>query len=86
MDIIRDQIIICGGLWTDSDVRKTCLVLNTEGWKTFAHLLHQRPYHSSWSCPSGVRLLGGDESSRSSELVREEGNSEEGFHLEHSTQ
>ena len=87
MDITTDhtleQIIICGGLWSDSNIRKTCLTLNTTGdWENFSQLLHQRPYHSSWASPSGkpqgwphstleprlgvlgVRLLGGDESSR----------------------
>ena len=58
MDITTDhtleQIIICGGLWSDTNIRKTCLILNTTGdWQTFSHLLHERPYHSSWASPSG---------------------------------
>ena len=57
MDISTDtmeQIIICGGLWSDSSIRKTCLILNSTGdWQTFSHLLHERPYHSSWASPSG---------------------------------
>ena len=53
-DHTMEQIIICGGLWSDSNIRKTCLTLNTTGdWETFAHLLHPRPYHSSWTSPSG---------------------------------
>ena len=111
MDIITDnttdptmeQIIICGGLWSESNIRKTCLILKSTGdWTTFSHLLHQRPYHSSWASPSGdlaassspfitkvvqgVRLMGGDVSSRSSEVIQEDGTSLEGFQLEHSTQ
>ena len=55
MDITTmEQIMICGGLWSDSNIRKTCLNLNRTGdWETFSHLLHQRPYHSSWASPSG---------------------------------
>ena len=53
-DHSMEQIIICGGLWSDTNIRKTCLILNTTGdWQTFSHLLHERPYHSSWASPSG---------------------------------
>ena len=55
MDTAMEQILICGGLWSDSNIRKTCLSLNstTDDWETFSHLLHERPYHSSWASPSG---------------------------------
>ena len=97
-----EDLSICGGLWSETDVRKTCLTLRGEGWEVSSHLLHQRPYHSSWASPSGdlaassspfitkvvqgVRLMGGDVSSRSSEVIQEDGSSQEGFQLEHSTQ
>ena len=48
-----DNTTLCGGLWPDTEVRKTCLSLGSDGWVTSSHLLHQRPYHSSWASPSG---------------------------------
>ena len=63
-----DSLTICGGFNT----RTTCITLTSDQWVTSHALVEDRRYHSSWSTGSGILLLGGQYSPRSTEIVKEE--------------
>merc|ERR1719300_1802563 len=75
-----EEMMVCGGYYT----RTSCLTLIDGTWQTTITLLDERDDHSSWASPSGVILLGGEGSPRTSERIQEDGTSVSGFPLEYS--
>ena len=73
----------CGG--GSGNTQKTCVKWSpASGTWTQSHTLRQkRNGHVSWSTASGVYLIGGTESSRTSEKVKLDGSVEEGFGLKY---
>jgi len=82
---MEDRRICGGGNW-DSDTGTSCLSLTDEGiWNKTTTMLEDRKYHSSWASPSGLILLGGDSSPRTSEKIGEDGTSRNSFNLNYTT-
>ena len=79
-----DGSMICGGY--DSHAQKSCIKFQYGAWKTMPFSLQQiRRYHVSWTRSDGkIRLLGGEFSPLTSELVSETG-SVAGFPLKYDT-
>jgi len=77
-----EEMTVCGGFVTSTGT--SCLTLIDGTWQTTTTLLEERDEHSSWASPSGVILLGGEGSPRTSERIQEDGTSVSGFTLEHS--
>ena len=79
-----DGSMICGGY--DSHAQKSCIKFQYGAWKTMPFSLQQiRFYHVSWTRSDGkIRLLGGEFSPLTSELVSETG-SVAGFPLKYNT-
>ena len=81
----EDGGLACGGIlaatWT------TCIKWSpTSGTWTKSHTLRQRrSVHVSWATASGVYLIGGIYSNRTSEKVKLDGSVEEGFSLKYNT-
>ena len=62
--------VVCGGSYRDTD--DNCLILTEtgEGWKPYSQKLKQpRLGHSAWASPQGIVLMGGYDSSDTTELV-----------------
>merc|ERR1711973_445306 len=87
-----EEMTVCGGHGNGDDYGDTsaryhdptsCLTLKDGTWQTTATLLGARWGHSSWASPSGVILLGGGWSPRTSERIQEDGTSVSGFPLEY---
>ena len=77
--------MVCGGL-DDATIKKTCMKFDEGKWKEFSWRLRQsRRLHISWARPNGkIRLLGGANGYRTSEIVSEAG-SLAGFTLKYAT-
>ena len=77
--------LVCGG--GDTDTRSTCVKWSpVSGNWTQSHTLSQkRSAHVSWATPSGVYLIGGFLSKRTSEMVKLDSSVEEGFSLKYDT-
>ena len=78
--------LACGGGLTPSP-RSSCVKwsLNSGSWSSFWTLRKQRNGHVSWVTASGVYLIGGSYSDKSSEKVKSDGTVEEGFTLKYYT-
>jgi len=76
-----EEMTVCGGFVTSTGT--SCLTLIDGTWQTTTTLLEWRLWHSSWASPSGVILLGGINSRRTSERIQEDGTSVSGFPLEY---
>ena len=76
LDFTQGRILAC----YDS----ACDVLSTSGWQRLTTTLHSRKYHTSTSTSQGLLLVGGSDSSSTTELVSvENGETREGFNLLH---
>jgi len=85
-DHTMEDRTICGGGYSNSDTLTSCLSLTDEGtWNKTATLLEGRYDHSSWASPSGLILLGGGGSIRTSEKIGEDGTSRNSFKLNYTT-
>ena len=81
----QDGGLTCGGHINATET--TCVKWNPDsGTWTQSHTLRQRRYeHVSWATASGVYLIGGRYSKRTSEKVKLDGSVEEGFGLNYET-
>ncbi len=74
----------CGG---DSSISMaTCDRWSEGSWTRLASLSVTRSGHVSWATASGLYLIGGGYSEKTSELVKEDGSVEEGFKLKYKTE
>ena len=82
----QDGGLVCGG-WLNT-TRTTCVKWSpTSGTWTKSHTLKQnRSHHVSWATASGVYLIGGKQSQRTSEKIKMDGSVEEGFSLKYNTE
>merc|ERR1711953_992287 len=87
-----NENIVCGGGPYNSDpnytghdeTRSSCVTLASDGtWLETTRLLEQRYHHSSWASPSGLILLGGRGSKRTTEKIQEDGSSSYSFELKY---
>ena len=80
----QNNDLACGG--PSSNTQSTCVKWSSEsGSWTQSHTLRQsRFWHVSWATEDGVYLMGGT-SSRTTELVKEDGSVEDGFSLNYDT-
>merc|ERR1712183_86395 len=87
-----NENIVCGGSPYNSDpnytghdeTRSSCVTLARSGtWVETTRLLEQRYRHSSWASPSGLILLGGRGSKRTTEKIEEDGTSSYSFELKY---
>ena len=78
----QDGGLLCGG-----ENGTTCLKWSpaTGTWNQSHTLRHPREDHVSWATASGVYLIGGLYSRRTSEKVKLDGSVEEGFTLKYET-
>ena len=81
----EDGGLACGGYPTPT--LTTCVKWSpASGSWTKSHILRQRRrYHLSWATASGVYLIGGQYSGKTSEKVKFDGSVEEGFSLKYDT-
>ena len=77
--------MLCGG-GGDVDTLTSCLTLTDHAWSVSHQLLFRRYEHSSWWSEEGVLLIGGYESSLTTELLTNDGKSERRFDLAHGSE
>ena len=76
-------LVTCGGAFISS-YQKSCVTFSAGRWKK-THTLGQRRYgHSAWASPRGVMLIGGYHIANTTELLADNGNTTESFHLSNS--
>merc|ERR1711902_458916 len=82
---VNDRTICGGGVYNVySASRRSCLTLNSNGnWLETTSLLEQRYHHSSWASPSGLILMGGRGSKRTTEKIEADGTSTYSFELKY---
>ena len=87
-----DGGILCGGELefgshenSDSHILTLCETFTNGKWIQSHTLKLKRRSHVSWATSSGVYLMGGARSPYSSEIVKEDGTSIEGFRLRYKT-
>ena len=79
----QNGMVSCGGGWTPG----TCSTFSNGTWVTTHTLGGGRIYHSSWTSPQGVLLMGGSGSSRTTtDLLTENGGTTPGFGLNYNTE
>ena len=85
----QDGGLVCGGGGYNAATQKTCVKWSpASGTWTQSHTLRQPREdhdHVSWATASGVYLIGGQYSPRTSEKVKLDGSVEEGFGLRNDT-
>ena len=81
----QDGGLVCGG--SSSDSWLSCVKWSPDSgtWTNSHTLRQQRLGHVSWAMASGVYLIGGYKSPRTSEKVKLDGSVEEGFSLFYDT-
>ena len=81
----EDGGLACGGYLTATQT--SCVKRSpASGTWTKSHTLRQRrSQHVSWATASGLYLIGGDYSGKTSEKVKLDGSVEEGFSLKYDT-
>ena len=78
--------LVCGGGSEDASQKSCSKWSPTSGtWEQSHTLRQQRKEHVSWAAASGVYLIGGEFSKKTSELAKVDGSVEEGFGLEYDT-
>ena len=82
----EDGGLVCGGGY-NAATQTSCVKWSpASGTWTKSHTLRQERYgHVSWATASGVYLIGGWYSKRTSEKVKLDGSVEEGFSLKYET-
>ena len=83
-DHTQSGLVTCGGFYT----RKSCYTFNNGVWIKSHTLRHGRYYHSTWTSPMGIVLMGGYDSDdeTTTELLTDDGQSTEHFSLKYSTE
>ena len=76
--------LMCGGGGGHS-THTSCDTWSNGAWTRTHNLREKREFHVSWSTSSGVYLLGGTFSNKTSEIVKEDGSVEKGFDLKYET-
>ena len=62
--------VLCGGVYRKTDTSCLELTESGKGWQPYSSTLQQpRLAHSAWNSPEGIVLLGGYDSSNTTELV-----------------
>ena len=78
-----DNLTICGGIHTTN----TCITFSSGKWVTSHALADERSWHCSWDTGSDIILLGGwDSSSTSETITQSEYAGEPGFALQYELQ
>ena len=75
----------CGGSWNEAASKRSCVTLSGGIWNVSHTLVHERYGHCAWETDSGIILLGGYSSPKSSEILKEDGGSVELFTLKYNT-
>ena len=79
----QNGALLCGGN-SGSDTYKTCIQLSGGSWIVSHNLLYSRYRHTSWVRPDGsLLLIGGVDSSTTSEVLNSEGGSTRSFDLKY---
>ena len=80
----QDGNLACGG-WGPADRLNNCVKWSSESgtWTQSHDLLQSRTAHVSWATEDGVYLMGGRSSTKTTELVKEDGSVEDGFSLKY---
>ena len=74
-------LVACGGGFSRSSERKSCVTFAAGRWKK-THTLGQKRYaHTSWASPRGVMIMGGRDSRRTTELLTDNGHTTPSFNL-----
>ena len=71
-------LTLCGGGLGADESRASCLRRERGGWVTSHHLFYSRIYHSAWSSPLGIVLIG----SNTAELLHSDGTTSVVFYLQ----
>ena len=72
----------CGG-YGSAATRRSCVTLSESSWIKSHNLVHRRQDHCAWETDSGIILLGGSLNNKTTELLKEDGGSEEHFPLKY---
>ena len=72
----------CGEYGSDS-TQTSCVTLSGLGWIKTYDLIQKRSFHTAWETRRGIILLGGYDSPTTTELLKEDGGSEETFPLKY---
>ena len=80
-DHSQSGLTSCGG----ADTQTSCVTLVSGQWTTSHTLQHSRYGHSTWMSSQGLVLIGGWPSSRTTELLNNNGGSSPSFELKYRT-
>ena len=77
--------VVCGG--NNDNNKKSCItfIRGSINWKKTHTLARGRFLHSAWDSPQGIMMLGGLDSSTTSETLLENGDTKPGFNLNYDT-
>ena len=78
-DHTTNGLITCGGFTAD----RSCVTFSDGNWYESHTLGVGRAWHTSWSSPQGVLLIGGYHSQATTELLTDDGTSTPGFSLQY---
>merc|ERR1711923_591698 len=85
-DHTQNGVVACGGGHSWTATATSCVSLTVSGWTTSHQLQETRHQHVSWRSPAGLLLMGGLQSSRTTELLSDTSNSSsQSFYLEYFT-
>ena len=76
----QSGFVTCGG--SPADISGNCVSFSaTEdgSWSVSHSLVEQRYYHTAWSSPLGIVLIGGGASGETAELLNDNGGSQQIF-------
>ena len=73
----QSGLVTCGG----NGVNKSCIAFSDGTWSVSHTLMEQRYYHTAWSSPLGIILIGGGASPNTAELLNDNGGSQQIFGL-----
>ena len=80
----QSGLVTCGG-GSSTLTEISCYTFTNGIWTKSHTLRHSRYYHSSWTSPMGIVLMGGRWSENTTELLTTEGIPTEHFSLKYST-
>ena len=88
MDHTQSGLVACGSsaYSVSSSNRQTCITFSSGVWSESHTLINRRSWHTSWSSPIGIILMGGDHNdgiSTTTELLTNNGVSQNHFQLKY---